>query len=88
MSSQAFQGLEVQRFPMFGETVGLSVPGTASLVCRAADAASLKNIQICNVAESPEGEGNLMAGLAWAIALEAAAAFGVYGIWNFCQLLH
>lgn len=88
MSSRAFQGLGVQELPLFAETVPLSVPAAGNFVISAVNISPLGNIGLCDDSESMEREGSLIVGVAWALALEAAAALGVCGIWNFCHLLH
>jgi hypothetical protein len=88
VASQAFERLQVQELPLFGDTAVVSVPVTASLVCRAMDISPLWEGKISLHSNSGNDEGNLILGLAWALGLEAAAAFGVLGIWNLLHLLH
>lgn len=87
MASQAFKGLNVQEFPLFGDRAAVSIPVKASLVCRAMDIPALPKIKIFHHSSSRNEEGSLILGLAWAIGLEAAAAFAILGIWNFLHLL-
>lgn len=86
MASQAFERLKVQESPLFGDTV-VSAPITASLIYRAMDISPLPEVKICHHSNSGNEEGNLILGLAWALGLEAAAAFGILGIWNLFHLL-
>jgi hypothetical protein len=87
VASQAFGRLKVQELPFFGGTVVVSIPVTASLVCRAMDISPLPEVKIYHRSNSKNEDGNLILGLAWALGLEAAAAFGILGIWNLLHLL-
>ncbi len=87
MASRAFEVPEVQELPLFAEGVRLSIPIIAGLVCPTADISGLADIGNCDDSGSTDKEGSLIAGVTWAIALEAAAVAGIYGLWNLCHLL-
>ena len=87
MASQAFKRLTVLEAPFFGDTGVISVPITASPVSRGMDISLLPEVKIYHHSKCGDEDGNLILGLAWALGLEAAAAFGILGIWNLLHLL-
>jgi hypothetical protein len=87
VASQAFERLEVQELLLFGDTAVVSDPITTSLVSRAMYISPLPEVKIYHHFNSNNREGNLILGLAWALGLETAAAFGILGIWNLLHLL-
>ena len=87
MSSRAFEDPEVNELSLCAQAARSSAPVTASLVCRAA-ATLQSGVDFCYQPESSHEDGSCIVGIAWAVALEAAAVFGIHGICNFCHLLH
>ncbi len=88
MASLVFEHLSGQESPLSGETAVVSVPVRASLVCRVLDISPLPEVRIYDRVRSGNiGEGNLLRGVAWALGLEAAAVFGILGVWNLLHVL-
>ncbi len=87
MSSRAFEDVEVEELMFFGEAAKLSAPVRASLVCRVVDFSGSEGHEVRYGSRSdPEG-GSCLVGTAWALALEAAFAVAVCGIWNLFRFL-
>ncbi len=85
MSSRAFDGAEVEEMVYFAEVAKLSVPVKASLVCRVVEFSRSEDAEVHSKSD-PE-EGSCLVGTAWALALEAAFALAVCGIWDLFHLL-
>jgi hypothetical protein len=87
MGNRALQVAEAEEMSFFTKRASPSVPFRASLICRVVDLSSSEDAEIPLGSESDRGEGNCLVGTAWAVALEAAAALAVCGIWDLFHLL-